>query len=64
MFYYELKLYWMEVVGFIKDHKKKFHICTFKKKFSNHLRIDCEYLEIEIIVPLSFFLTIQMNIKL
>jgi hypothetical protein len=50
MFYYELKLYWIQVC-WLYERSETF---SFQIKFSNHLRIHCTCLEIETIVSLSF----------
>jgi len=55
MFYYELKLYWMKVCWFYERPWIIFSHLYYETKFSNHLRIHCGHLEIQIIVPLSFF---------
>jgi hypothetical protein len=63
MFYYEFKLYWMKVCWPYERPWNIFFMFVLKNKFLNHLRIHCEYLEIETII-LFFLVTIQMNIKL
>ncbi len=56
MLYYELKLYWMKVCWlYEKTINYFFTFVPKRKKFSNHLKIHCGYLEIETIVSCLFF---------